>query len=732
MSSAMFRVGGTRKTKSQERSGLGLGPAAWAAALLSLGLILTGCGANPSARLESPGDIDLNARNPQKITNRGDGAALKGRSQGGGTYQLFPGQETGFGDGAGDPPPGVGEQTDGKYTVNVDQASLAEAAKLILGETLGFNYVVDPRVQGSITLVSSRPLTARELLSAFESALRFNGAALIQADGVAKITALQEVLDGEMGTADLGNAASDGYGVSVLPLRYISPATLMELMESFIARSGSVRASNIGNLILIRGPAAERRSLVDVALSFDVDWMKSQTASIAVLANGRAEDVASKLEAIFAEDTATSGRNAIKVVPVERLNGVIVIANSQQKVRRALSWIKRLDAESTTDTNYFVYAVQNGNATDLAKILISTFIEASDAGGTTTEVAPNTPTVDVSTQSNSGEQQDSGSNQSNQGNKSDREDAIQTGSTTPATSAQDMKPNLSSGIRITPNPSNNTIVIRATPQEYRKILATLRQIDAPATQVLINTTIAEVALTDQLRYGVQAYFANNDVGGGVFNGSALSLKPSFPGMNFFIGGIADPRIMIDALNAVTKVRIVSSPSVLVLENETATIKVGDQVPIQTQTLVTDGGNNVNSFEYRDTGVILKVKPRVNANGVVMIELGQELSSVTAGTTGTAGGNPTFSQRSITSKVSVNDQQTVLLGGLISGRESRSKDSVPGVNKIPLLGDLVGKTDNGARRTELIVFITPRIIRNGEDASVQSKDLRDKMKMLNWD
>ena len=280
--------------------------------------------------------------------------------------------------------------------------------------------------------------------------------------------------------------------------------------------------------------------------------------------------------------------------------------------------------------------------------------------------------------------------------------------------------------------ANNTLVIRASPREYSKILSMLRQIDAQAVQVLINTTIAEVSLNDNLRYGVQAYFRDGDATGGIFNGNSLKLRPSFPGLNFLLGSTNDPRLVLDALSAVTKVRIVSSPSILVLENETATIKVGDQVPIKTQTLNQPGAGTatVNSFEYRDTGVILKVKPRVNASGLVTMELGQELSAVTAGS-GAGAENPTISQRSITSKVAVYSTQTVVLGGLISGQDNRLHDSVPGLNKIPLLGKLIGKTDNTSRRNELIVFITPQIIQDGQDASKVSEELRSKMKLFGY-
>lgn len=705
-------------------------------------LVLASCN-TPSSMLDATGQIDLNAKKPQRITNRNDGQVKVPGQRG--RYEVIPGMSAAdFGDGgAGDPPSGVGALDDGKFTVNVDQASLPESAKLILGETLGYNYTIDPRVQGTVTLVSNRSLSGRELISAYEAALRLAGAALIQSDGNYKIVALQEVLDGEMGTPDLGKGVSPGYGVNAIPLRYVGPASVMELLDGFIARSGSVRASKIGNMILIRGPSAERRQLVDVVLSFDVDWMRNQTSGMARLENARAEEVASRLEQVFAQDGAVSGPNALKVIPVPNINSVIVIARTRAKVNTALNWIRRLDQESVDSPNYYVYAVQNGNAVELARILNATFGSGGGGvdGGTTAEVAPDSQSMDVSIANDTEGQESTQPDPAGSAEPFGKTD-LQTGSTdgtstTSTTSSSNGGASSggdnSSTIRITANPSNNTIVISATPKDYRKILATLRQMDAPATQVLINTMIAEVSLNNQLRYGVQAYVESNNVGFALAGSKPAAdgpvISPQFPGMNFLWGGISNPKLVIDALSGITNVRVVSSPSILVLENETATIKVGDQIPVQSETAVTNGGNFVNSIQYRDTGVILKVKPRVSANGVVTIELGQELSALQKELG--IDGNPRFTQRSVTSKVSVNDQQTVLLGGLISGIEDRTRETVPGADKVPILGKLVGTTDNNAQRTEIIVFITPKIIRNGEEAARESQDLRDKMKNLNF-
>ena len=717
-------------------------------AALWLSGFLAACGGGIGSRLENPGDVDLSAKAPTPLTVRGTPSTQLARDHG--SSQFFPGQPQTPLDTSLDPPPGVRE-ADGKFTINVDHADINEVAKLVLGETLGFNYVIDPRVQGTVTLSSSSPLSSREVLDAFEAALRLDGAGLVITNGVAKIVALQELVDGQMGAADMAGATSPGFGVSAVPLHFISPANMMELMDSFIARSGNVRASNTGNLILIRGSAEERKSLVDVVLSFDVDWMRSQSASIAILANSSPEELVSKLEAVFAQDTTASGSNGIKVIPLERLNGVIVIGNSREKVRRALTWVSRLDKASTTDTNYYVYAVQNGNADDLAKILMSTFVDKSDAPGLTSEVAPNQPTVQLSTNENAAGGQ-AGSQTGTQGSQGAQpgtyNQANQAGKTDLATSqtskpAQQEQPNLSTGIRITANVATNTLVIRANQREYSKILAMLRQIDSRSVQVLINTTIAEVALNNDLQYGVQAYFSHHGAALGISNSgtgagsNGMSVSASFPGLNVLFGGLNNPQVVLNALSAVTSVKIVSSPSLLVLENETATIKVGNQVPILTQTqsypgVTTTPGTSVNSYEYHNTGVTLKVKPRVNAGGLVTMEIEQDLSAVTtsAGTTEAEKANPTFTDRSVTSKVSVYSSQTVALGGLISGQDTHERSSVPIINKIPVIGSLLGSTNNVGQRNEMIVFITPQIIQDGQDASRVSEELRSKMKFLN--
>lgn len=714
--------------------------------LACAGALLASCQA-PTASLESANQIDLTAKTPQKLSNRGSGAVMKPAAQAA-RYEVFPGVGASPEDDGGTPPAGVGEKEDGRFTVNLDGASVAEASKLILGETLGYNYTVDPGLQSSVTMVSNRPLTARQLLDVFEASLKMANAALVKSDGSFRVVLLQ-AMESDASNVDMGKDISPGYGVSAVPLRHVGAGTMVNLLDGFLEQMGAARAWNAGNMILIRGTASQRRSLVEVVLNFDTDTMKNQTFGMAALENGRADDVAAQVTKVFAQDSATAGPNALKVIPVPGINSLIIIANDQTRVRRAISWIRRLDRENLDAMRSYVYAVQNGNATDLARILSATYGGTSGAGSTA-DVAPNSQQMNVSVGGGGTDQQDQEQQQADSGvppqpqmNQADQQGDEQTATASTDPSAQPATGTAgggqtagggpASGIRITPIPANNTLLIRASPRDYREVLSTLAQIDQPSTQVLINTTIAEVTLNDTLRYGVQAYFQSGNVSfllSDKTSSTGSVISPKFPGMNFVLGGISNPQLVVDALSKVTNVRIVSSPSLLVMENETATIKVGDQVPVQTQTETTQGGQTVNSYEYRDTGVVLKVRPRVNANGAVMIDLGQELSAVQqqAG----LNGNPQFSQRTISSKVSVNDRQTVLLGGLINGTEDRSRMTVPGADQVPLLGRLIGTTGGIATRTEMIVFITPTIIRNGQDASHMSQDLRDKMRNLNFD
>ncbi|MDU6749504.1 MAG: secretin N-terminal domain-containing protein, partial [Bradyrhizobium sp.] len=314
-------------------------------------------------------------------------------------------------------------------------------------------------------------------------------------------------------------------------------------------------------------------------------------------------------------------------------------------------------------------------------------------------------------------------------------------------SAGGSKP-LMDGVRITPDVVNNTLLIYADRENYRIIEATLRQCDRPQLQVAIDATIAEVTLNDNLNYGVQAYLTSKNLGlrpdqGSLLNTTSTSapatvasaagtitnafLNRAFPGFNFLIGSESQPSAILSALHTVTDVKVLSNPSLVVIDNQAATLQVGDQVPVSTgsATVLTTNNTVVNTIDYRNTGIILRVAPRVNENGNVRLEIEQEISNVSPQTANSL--TPTVAQRKVKSAVAVASGQTVLLAGLISETHQGTRNGVPGVDQIPVLGDLFSNNDRTRGRTELIIFIRPQIIRDGTDAHYVAEELRSKLR-----
>jgi len=288
----------------------------------------------------------------------------------------------------------------------------------------------------------------------------------------------------------------------------------------------------------------------------------------------------------------------------------------------------------------------------------------------------------------------------------------------------------SGNIRIIADERNNALVILATAAEYRMIEATLKRLDIVPLQVLIEVTIAEVTLTDDLKYGLQWFF---NLGDSSFTFSTLStgaVSSAFPGFSYLFSA-GDAGAVLNALTEITDVRVISSPQLMVLDNQTARLQIGDQVPIATQSSVstiTDNPPIVNTIQFRDTGVILEVTPRVNASGLVVLDVLQEVSDVVETTTSDLN-SPTIQQRSIQSTVAVQSGDTIALGGLIRDREEESVSGIPILSAIPILGNLFKTTQNIVRRTELLVLITPRVVRDRREALDVTEELRRRLSAI---
>ena len=631
--------------------------------------------------------------------------------------------------GAGNPQRQSGAQSpqrdDKGVKINFDGVSISEAVKVVLGDILGATYTMAPGISGDVMLSSSAPLDDDELVSMLEMALRMNGATLIRTGHNAYAITPSDKVGGAVETAWLGGPTpprvAPGKGVTIVPLRYVKASSAAQFVQPLLSHPENMRIDESHNLILFTGSTSERQMVIDTIDEVDVNWMAGRSAGVFPLKVATPDVIIPELEVLSTPfDAGPGAGSTIHFMAMDRLNAILAIANRPEQITDIGRWIERLDRGNVSGIQFFVYQLQHVPAENVAKVLSDTFGEGGElsSGETLIGMTPNAPNVPEE-----GEFTDTAITTTGLG-------------TTGSRTGNPLK-----GVRIVPNPLNNTLLIRATPEAYRMIESTLRRLDVAPLQVLIEATIAEVTLNDTLRYGVQYYldagaikagFNNTTPSTGVIEPNLLNPLARLPGFNL-VATPGSSNITIDALARITNVKVLSSPSVVVQDNSEAVLNVGDEVPITTRSAVSVDDPNapvVNNIEYRDTGVILEVKPRISSNEIVALDISQEVSRVATESTSSDNLTPIISQRKITSHVNVQSGQTVVLGGLIQDATTHSNDKIPMLGDIPMLGALFGSNNNQAVRTELIVFITPRIVRNPIDARDASEEMRSKMRALN--
>lgn len=679
-----------------------------------------------------------------------------------------------------------------RFELNFDNSPIASVAKIVLGDILGVGYVIDPRVQGNISLSSGRPIPKSDVAFALENALRIGGVALVRDDTGYRLMPQADAVG--TGTADAADRMTPGYGISVVPLQYASAQTIVKLVDSFAVKPGMIRADTNRNVILIQGSGSERRNAVDLVLSFDADWMKGQSAGIFPVQNSNPGPIISELEKILDSGEGGLSQNLVKFQAVTRMNAVLAVTRKPEILQRVGTWIRRLDTTNTGRSAVHVYRVKFGDARQIARVLNDVFGGGGGTSGSTSspldgaggQVAPGSglassssggsalnrlsagPTGQSSggfgssgragsggsasaaaTDSGAGSQPGYGSASNSQGGG--LFDNAASGQGGGRSGPGGGPGNVLDGVRITADSVNNTLLIYASQEQYRLIEQTIKEVDQPQLQVSIDATIAEVTLTDDLQYGIQSYIMSRDLGlkpntgsVGYTGASALvaaasdvALNRAIPGFNFLVGSAATPRAILNALHSITDVKVLSNPSVVVIDNQIATLQVGDEIPIQTGSATVLTGNNTiaNTTDYRSTGIILRVVPRINANGNVRLDIEQEISnpvgsstSSSSSSTSTNSLTPTVSTRKVRSSVAVASGQTVLLAGLISDTQNKNRAAIPGLDQIPVIGDFVfGQSEKSIKRTELIMFIRPQIIRDGADAHFVAEELRTKLR-----
>jgi general secretion pathway protein D len=642
------------------------------------------------------------------------------------------------------------------FALNFENTPVATVAKVVLGDILNVGYVIDPRAQGTISLSSGRPIAKKDMLFVLENALRVNNLVLVRDNAGYRILPATDGTVGGVDRAGGSDPIEPGYGLTVIPVQYVSGTTLVKLMEGFASKPGTIRTDPSGKLLLVLGSGSERQTAVDTVRNFDVDWLRGQSVGIYPVTNSAPAPVVAELEKIMDTGESGLGHNLVKFQPIERQNSILVVTSKPELLRTASIWISRLDKSAVASTGVKVYRVKYGDARQLAVLLSNMFTGGAPQGleSPANQIAPSSGTTTLSAVdklTGGGQRQETPSGNAPPGAEQgqgqggmEAASAISTAGTLgplagggaggPGGGGSPPLP----GVRITADVANNSVLVFANEEQYKIIERALNQLDRPKLQVAIDVTIAEVTLNHDLSYGVQFFLTNNNHGSVSFTtGTTIPLiTPNLPGFNFVAGNVgANPHVILSALSQYTDVKILSNPSLVVVDNQPASLEVGDQVPVSTGSATVLSANNavVNTIDYQNTGIILHILPRVNSNGTVLLDVEQEISAVVnnnvSGATSASSQNltPTISVRKVKSQLSVVNGQTVLLAGLIQETQNIVHNGLPILDQIPVLGKAFGANDNSIDRTELILFIRPQIIRNGADASLVAEELRSKMR-----
>lgn len=672
----------------------------------ALMLVLSGC-----AHPQPPAPI----RSPRVPAIVHDAELMSAQDQQDTRAVVVPGQEP-----APTPPKlPVAAPAPGDIRLDFPGADAAVVAKAVLGDILHVNYSIDPAVTQKVTLVTPGGVARSAVFGLFEAALKDAGLAAVRVgDGFAirPIAAAQ----------GQGLSAPDalGFGTEVVTLQFVSADQIKKVFDGILP--GVVSSTDPSRSTLtISGTTGQRENARALLKQFDVNWLRNMTFALYVPQRTDSRLIVPELEKLIdAPDSPTRG--LVRMISMERLNGILAISRQPQYLDDVRRWIDILDREtSSNEPKLFVYNVQNGRSRDLARTLNSAFGNATTGStGSDDPFADRTGTGAALPDDRAAAQQVPPANPATNGANGTNPNGTDSNGGNGKTLRS----------RITSDEVNNAVIVFGTPREYAVIEDALRKLDVPPAQVLIEAAITEVSLTDDLRFGVQWNFQAGNANFALTNDTQSTTKPiqNVPGFSFLYTNNSSVSAALNALEARTHINVVSAPKLVVLNNHTAALQVGDQVPILTQQQQSTNNSGsapiINSVEYRDTGVILKVTPRVNSGGVVLLDIAQEVSAVSNRTvSGTS--SPVISTRRVSTSIMVHDGQVIALGGLFRDSKSFGKDGLPILSRIPVLGSLFGRNINTQDRTELIVILKPHVIHSVDDGDAVTEELRAKLRTL---
>ncbi|MDP2006314.1 MAG: secretin N-terminal domain-containing protein [Rubrivivax sp.] len=583
--------------------------------------------------------------------------------------------------------------------LNLEQVSLPTFAHVAFAEVLKKSLSIDPQVlarRDLVTFRSGQGQTAAQIETAVRLLLKSYGVAAIDVGGLVRV-----VPD----NAALGNMPEIRRGAALpetpLPLRPIFHLVELQAvrqidvtnwLRTLFGDRVKVQEDPSRNALLLSGTPDNLRAALEAIAVLDQPLMSGRASAALTPAYWSAEELARRLSDVLGAEgyavhpvgqpfIAGGVRYPVVLLPVAALNSVYVFVANQSLLQHVVAMAETLDRpnERGVGKNFFAYAARNTDAELLAQTIEKLLTGARSTATTSAQGAAG-------------------------------------GASTAATSAR-----LSA---VVVDKASNTLIIQASPDEFNQISALLHKLDRPAKAALIEVTVAEMSTDDAAQLGVEWQSSHADRGGGTLGGTGLGSG----GLTYRVlnaaGGV---KLALNALASNNRATILSSPRVLARNGESATIQVGQEVPIVTSVQSSPTSTATNSvlqtIQYRSTGVILKVRPVIHSGDQIDLDVAQEVSSAQSTTTG-VNSSPTISTRKIDTKLTLRNGATVMLGGLISGNTAAGSAGIPFLKDIPGIGALFSNQTTSGNKTELVVLITPYVINDSHEAEAMTDAFRN--------
>jgi general secretion pathway protein D len=680
----------------------------------------------------------------------------------------------------------------GMYSFQFNEADISEVAKTILGDTLQRNYIISPQVSGKVTLNTSDPVSREELIPMLEMLLSNYNAVLVEQNGVFQVRPSSEgAYSSKVQT--LGHMQI-GFQTQIVPVRNVSASELAEVLKPLLPDKSLLQVEPRQNLLLVAAAGTDIGRVLDVVHTFDVDVLKGRSFALFTPAHVNAAKIIQELEPIFnpksvkgfaggqasnqnsggngnAKDSASNNESDhafFHFIEIERLNAILAITHNPKYLHDIERWVQRLDkVDGEASGGVHVYRAQHVNSIDLAATLNDIYGNGG-RNGSGASVASGRKPLSLSNSSGFGSSGSSGSGTLGGLSSSSPSSTGTLGGTTNSSfgssgtgldrglnnrSASQSNATGSGGggnngnalmpsVRIVADEGNNAVIIIASAEEYASVLKVIKQLDVLPQQVLIDATIVEVTLNNDLNYGVEWYLTHNHNTVGLGGGGSNALNVSQIATGVTTGGFSyafqsmpkDLNFLLQSEATNNNINVVSSPSLMVLNNQEASITVGDSVPIRSSvsTNLSAGTTTpiqTSSIQMVDTGVNLIVRPHVNSSGLVLMDILQKVDNAVTTTTSSSIDSPTIQKREITTSAVVQSGETIVLGGLIKEENDNNVSGIPWFGQLPVIGPLFSTTARNKDRTELIVLLTPRVVNSRQNAREITDEFRQKLSTI---